>query len=237
MNGVSDSTKVTEAAKPAAPDAVQTTGANDDPDVFLMLKCKRGDERAFRALFDKYKRRIVNYARRYVNNQQRAEDVAQEVFMRLYRARESYEPKTKFRTYLYHIATNTCLNHVRKRDWLVRESEGEDGGPMESATDRIVDTAFAKPEEALAGEELRLIVQKAVADLPEAQRTAFLLLRFEDLSYEEIAQVTDSSVAAVKSLLNRAKVELMKKLGPHMDGFNVPFSGPATATATSVGEP
>src|SRR4051812_40821442 len=110
---------MTAEAKPAADTVVQSIGAHDDPDVLLMLGCKRGDERAFRALFDKYKRRIVNYARRFVYEQQRAEDVAQEVFLRLYRARESYEPKTKFRTYLYHIATNACLNHVRKRDWLV----------------------------------------------------------------------------------------------------------------------
>jgi RNA polymerase sigma-70 factor (ECF subfamily) len=211
---------MTAEAKPAETRVVQTTGATDDPDVLLMLECKRGDERAFRTLFEKYKRRIVNYARRFVYEPQRAEDVAQEVFLRLYRAKASYEPKTKFRTYLYHIATNTCLNHVRKRDWLVRE----DAEQAESVTERIADTAFAKPEEAVAGEELKRIVQKAIASLPEAQRTALLLLRFEDLSYEEIAAVMESSVPAVKSLLNRAKVELMKQLGPHLDGFSVPFA-------------
>lgn len=216
MTSVSEDTKVSALPQPLGSGAVSPS---DDPDVLLMLRCKRGDERAFRVLFDKYKRRMVNYARRFVSSEQRAEDVAQEVFLRLYRARESYEPRTKFRTFLYHIATNTCLNHVRKRDWLVKEDE-----EGESATDRIEDTAFARPEEALAGEQLRVLVQKAVADLPEGQRTAFLLLRFEDLSYEEIATVMESSVAAVKALLNRAKVELMKKLGPHMDGFNVPFA-------------
>jgi RNA polymerase sigma-70 factor (ECF subfamily) len=184
-----------------------------------MLKLKRGDERAFKVLFDKYKRRIVNYARRFVSSPERAEDAAQETFLRLYRSRESYEPKSKFRTYLYHIATNTCLNHVRKRDWLVREEEQE-----ESVTERLVDTAFARPEDALAGEELRVLVERALATLPEGQRTALVLLRFEDMSYEEIATVMDASVPAVKSLLNRAKVELLKKLGPHLDGFSVPFA-------------
>lgn len=210
---------MTPEAKPPALSVVSKTDAHDDPDVLLMLRLKRGDERAFKALFDKYKRRIVNYARRFVSSPERAEDAAQETFLRLYRSRESYEPKSKFRTYLYHIATNTCLNHVRKRDWLVREEENE-----ESVTDRIVDTAFAKPEDALAGEELRVLVERALMALPEGQRTALVLLRFEDMSYEEIAAVMDASVPAVKSLLNRAKVELLKQLGPHLDGFSVPFA-------------
>ncbi len=210
---------MTPEAKPPALSVVSKTDAHDDPDVLLMLRLKRGDERAFKALFDKYKRRIVNYARRFVSSPERAEDAAQETFLRLYRSRESYEPKSKFRTYLYHIATNTCLNHVRKRDWLVREEANE-----ESVTDRIVDTAFAKPEDALAGEELRVLVERALMALPEGQRTALVLLRFEDMSYEEIAAVMDASVPAVKSLLNRAKVELLKQLGPHLDGFSVPFA-------------
>ena len=215
---------MTPAAEPPAESVVQTKDASDDPDVLLMLRCKRGDDGAFKALFDKYKRRIVNYARRFVGKQERAEDAAQETFLRLSRARASYEPKTRFRTYLYRIATNVCLNHVRKRDWLVREDD-EEG---EAVTERIPDTAFAQPEAALSGVELSRLVQKALLDLPEQQRTALLLLRFEDLSYEEIAAVMEASVPAVKALLNRAKVALLDKLGPHMDGFAVPFSGPSS---------
>jgi RNA polymerase sigma-70 factor (ECF subfamily) len=187
--------------------------AANDPDVQLMLRARGGDDRAFSELFEKYKRRIVNFARRYLGDMQRAEDATQEVFLRLYRAREGYEPQTKFRTYLYRIATNTCLNHLRKRDWLLRE-QGDDSA--ESPTDRIPDTAFALPVAALRGEELKLAVQKAMLELPVNQRTALLLLRFEDLSYDEIAAVMDTSVAAVKSLLNRAREQLMKRLAPHM---------------------
>jgi RNA polymerase sigma-70 factor (ECF subfamily) len=197
-----------ETAKQSAGTVVQIT--EDDPDVALMLRLKSGDDKAFAAIFSKYEKRIVNYARRYLYNRERAEDAAQETFLRLYRARGDYEPRTRFRTYLYRIATNTCLNHVRKREWLSKDVPD-------------VADSQAQPEEALAGAELRTLVEKALAELPEAQRTALVLLRFEDLSYEEIAQVTDASVAAVKSLLNRAKAQLLQKLGPHMSGFTVPY--------------
>lgn len=195
----------------------------DDPDVQLMLRCKSGDDRAFTTLFERYKRKIVNFARRYLHDPAKAEDAAQEVFLRLYRARASYEPQTPFRPYLYRIATNTCLNHVRKRDWLVKEDPADSS--RESVTDRIEDTAHAKPEDAMAGKELQGIVEAALSKLPESQRTALLLLRFEELSYEEIATVMDATVPAVKSLLNRAKNELLRVLGPHIGAFAVPYGG------------
>ncbi len=206
--------KMNDPAQPSSPSVVQIT--QEDPDVALMLALKSGDEGAFRELFRKYERRIVSFARRYLRNPERAEDAAQEVFLRLYRARAQYEPRTRFRTYLYRIATNTCLNHLRKREWQVRDDT--------DAPDGAVDERVAHPEAALAGAELRALVEKALDELPEAQRTALMLLRFEDLSYEEIAQVTDATVPAVKSLLNRAKVQLLAKLGPHLAGFSVPFA-------------
>ena len=173
----------------------------DDPDVHLMLRVQAGETGAFEKLFAQYKRPIVNFARRYLGNMARAEDAAQETFLRLYRARADYRPETRFRTYLYRIATNTCLNHLRKRDWLTREAPAEP-----------VDTAFATPEQALQGEEMKARVQKALMALPESQRTALLLLRFEDMSYEEIASVMDKTVPAVKALLNRAKEFMVRSL-------------------------
>lgn len=166
-----------------------------------MLRVQAGEAGAFDTLFAQYKRPIVNYARRYLGTMQRAEDAAQETFLRLYRARADYQPTTRFRTYLYRIATNTCLNHLRKRDWLAREQPAEP-----------IDTAFPTPEAALQGEELKARVQKALQALPESQRTALLLLRFEDMSYEEIASVMDTTVPAVKALLNRAKEFMVRQL-------------------------
>ena len=123
-------TKKTLAPQPEASSGVETV----DADAALMLSVKHGDDAAFSVLFDKHKRRIVNFARRYLGSETKAEDAAQEVFLRLYRARADYQPVTKFSTYLYRIATNTCLNHLRKRDWLLKD-DGE-----ESPTERLVDT-------------------------------------------------------------------------------------------------
>ena len=187
--------------------------AEGDPDVLLMLRVKAGDERAFVELFHKHKRKIVSFSRRYLHQQARAEDAAQEVFMRIYRARESYEAKSKFTTYLYHVATNTCLNHLRQREFLLRDKDDEG----ESATERVADTSGTSPEADLAGRELEARVNKVMSALPETQRTALLLLRSEDLSYEEIAEVMRTTVPAVKSMLNRAREFMLAQLQPWMD--------------------
>jgi RNA polymerase sigma-70 factor (ECF subfamily) len=184
---------------------------DSDPDVGLMLRVKAGDERAFRALFDKHKRKIVNFARRYLHQNARAEDAAQEVFLRLYRARASYEPKTRFTTYLYRITTNTCLNHLRQKEFVLRKDDEE-----ESLSDRLADAPANSPDNALIGRELEGRVQRALAALPDSQRTALLLLRTEDLSYEQIAEVMETTVPAVKSLLNRAREQMLQALTPWM---------------------
>ncbi len=185
---------------------------DSDPDVGLMLRVKAGDERAFRALFDKHKRKIVSFARRYLHQNARAEDAAQEVFLRLYRARASYEPNSRFTTYLYRITTNTCLNHLRQKEFVLRKDEEE-----ESLTDRVPDPAANSPDNALLGRELEGKVQRALAALPESQRTALLLLRTEDLSYEQIAEIMETTVPAVKSLLNRAREQMLQALTPWMN--------------------
>lgn len=202
------------------PGVQPSEAAAADPDVRLMLRVKAGDQQAFKELFAKHQRKIVNFSRRYLGSVARAEDAAQETFLRLYRARADYQPQTKLSTYLYRIATNTCLNHLRKRDWLVREDAEADG---ESATERVPDTSAQGPEENLSGRELQARIIAALQSLPESQRAALILLRFDDLSYEEIAEVMQSTVPAVKSLLNRAKEQLLKKLAPDLSDFSVPY--------------
>jgi RNA polymerase sigma-70 factor (ECF subfamily) len=187
--------------------------AESDPDVALMLRVKAGDERAFVELFHKHKRKIVSFARRYLSQGARAEDAAQEVFLRIYRARERYEPKSKFTTYLYHVATNTCLNHLRAREFLLRDK----GEEAESASDRLPDNSGTSPEADLAGRELEVRINRTLGALPESQRTALLLLRSQDLSYEEIAEVMCTTVPAVKSLLNRAREFMLAELAPWVE--------------------
>lgn len=188
-----------------------------DPDALLMVRVKDGDQAAFDHLFAKHRRAIVNFARRYLGSQARAEDAAQEAFLRLYRARADYEPKTKFTTYLYRITTNTCLNHLRKKDWAGKEEPN----------DQAPDNSPSGPEQVLQGVELQRLIEKVMSELPEQQRTAFVLLRSEELAYEQIADIMGTTVPAVKSLLNRAKTHLMQRLEPYVANSSVPYRAAA----------
>lgn len=187
-------------------------------DAELMVQAKQGNDEAFAALFAKYRRPIVSFCRRMLKEQGRAEEAAQETFTRIYRAKERYEPTTEFRHFIFRVASNTCLNILRKGDRLVREEEGEI-----SATERIEDTQTATPDEVLAADRLQKDIHAALAELSPTQRTAFVLLRFQDMSYDEIAREMDLSVSAVKSHLNRARTELLKLLAPHVETFTMPY--------------
>lgn len=178
-----------------------------DPDAALMVRVGQGDEAAFKVLFDKHRKAIVNFSRRYLGTTARAEDAAQEAFLRLYRARADYEPRTKFTTYLYRIATNTCLNHLRQRDYAQKDEPEVD----------VLDPTPAGPEQTLRGQQLQTLIEKIMSEMPEQQRTAFVLARTDDLSYEQIAEIMNTTVPAVKSLINRAKVLLATKLAPYMN--------------------
>jgi RNA polymerase sigma-70 factor, ECF subfamily len=181
------------------------------PDDAELMDCVRqGDESAFRRIVETHQRQILNLCFRFVANQQDAEEVAQDVFIHLFRSADTYQPTAKLSTYLYRIAVNLSLNRIRDKkrkrlfslDALKWDKHIEPPHPDGS------------PEQALERRELETQVRKALDSLPESQRTAVLLKRFEGLSYEEIADVTHSSVSAVESLLHRAKLSLRKKLAP-----------------------
>ena len=173
-----------------------------DPDVKLMLDFQSGETCAFESLMEKYYRRILNFIYRYLNNREVAEDLTQEVFMKVYHARHSYQPKAQFRTWIYTIAKNLSLNEFKKFRFSVLENEliqsVEDNNP--------------RADQMLADQEMVQVIKKAIGELPENQRLAVILHRYEDFSYEEIAQTMGLSVQAVKSLLNRAKESLRQKL-------------------------
>jgi len=191
--------------------------ANLDPDAALMLRVKRGDREAFAALVEKYRQPVMNFVRRTLRDETEAEDLAQNVFLQVYKSAPRYEITARFSTWLFTIARNLCLNEIRRRSRHPAESldathpEAEDQ-PLHQFEDK---KTFSPPESLLQG-ELEEKIGRALAELPENQRTALLLCRQDELSYEEIAEVLDCSLSATKSLIHRARETLKQKLKPYL---------------------
>lgn len=187
---------------------------SSDPDVQLMLRFRAGDERAFRELFQKHGRAIVNFAYNFVGSRPRAEELAQDVFLQVYRAGARYEPNAKFTTWLYRIATNACLNEVRRpeRRYRMRPLERETDSGDERAEISLPDPAALPGESILAGRELESRIRVVLAALPENQRAALIMSRVDGLSYREVADALECSESAVKSLVFRATATLRREL-------------------------
>jgi RNA polymerase sigma-70 factor (ECF subfamily) len=178
-----------------------------DPDVALMLAFVDGQQDAFVQLYRSYRDRIVRFTYRMLGDQAQAEDAAQDVFLKLYRARTSYQPKSRFSTFLYRIATNHCLNLNAKLDQKLVERDG-------ATEDRAGSRSDDDPQQALARGDLRAALRSALASLPERQRAALLLVHYEGLSYREAAESIDASEEALKSLIHRARTAMMAELEP-----------------------
>lgn len=181
-----------------------------EPDAQLMLRVKDGDSCSFEILLTKYRRPVVNYLHRMVQNQAIAEELAQEVFLRVYRARTSYEPTAKFTTWLFRITTHLALNSLRDRKGEKRQQSldatADDQAPLEVADVR------RNREQQLVEDERLVSVRDAIAGLPEKQRAAVLMHKYQELDYFQIAGVLGCSVSAVKSLLFRAYETLRERL-------------------------
>ena len=180
-------------------------------DTELMLCVKEGDKDAFRRIVEKYHPSILNLCFRYVENQEDAEEVAQDVFINLYKATASYEPKAKLSTYLYRIGVNLSLNRIRDRDRkrfisfeFLRKDEAK----------ASLSSEHRSPDCLLENKEKQQTIRRIVDSLPPNQKTAVILKRFHGLSYREIADVMQCSVSAVEARLHRAKQNLKKKLRP-----------------------
>jgi RNA polymerase sigma-70 factor (ECF subfamily) len=187
-----------------------------DPDAALMLRVKDGDIAAFETLVDRYKQPVINLIYRNLHDLSEAEDVAQNVFVQAYKSAHRYEAASKFSTWLFTIARNLSLNEIRRRsrhpaDSLDAVPENEDQ-PSRQYED--VKT-FSPTDTALQGELEEKIVD-AVNELPENQRTAIMLCRQEELSYEDIAKVLGTSLSATKSLIHRGREALKQKLKPYL---------------------
>ncbi len=188
-----------------------------DPDAVLMLRVKRGDRAAFAELVEKYKQPVMNFVFRSLRDEIEAEDLAQNVFLQVYKSRSRYKQTAKFSTWLFTIARNLCLNELRRRSRHPAESIEETQAEHEDQPQRQYEdkSQLAPPEQLLQGELSRKI-EEALADLPENQRSAILLCRREDLSYEEIAGILQCSLSATKSLIHRGRETLKEKLKPYL---------------------
>jgi RNA polymerase sigma-70 factor (ECF subfamily) len=197
-----------------------------DPDTRLMLGVRDDEPGAFEELVEKYQHRLVAVLHHLVGDAAEAEDIAQEVFLRVYRARKKYRARAKFSTWLFTIANNLAANARRSRQ---RKPEVplnlRDSGPLgPRPAEQLVRDPGTAPSQRLQQQEMAELVRRAVEGLNERQRVAVVLHKFEDMSYAEIAGVMGLTTKAVKSLLNRARVNLRVALKDYiyMDGEPVP---------------
>ena len=185
-------------------------------DVQLMLDVKAGDDQSFELLLRKYRSPLVNFLYRMVRDTAVAEDLAQEVFLRVYRARQEYAPSAKFTTWMFRIATNLALNSVRDNRHRLMEismDQQVDSGESEQPALEVPDRAPSVEQELVARCRAEMIL-KAIHGLPEKQRAAVLLHKYQELDYDEIARVLECSESALKSLLFRAYETLRVELAP-----------------------
>ena len=197
----------------------------NDIDLQLMARVKAGDDEAFNTLMQRHEKTVVNLVYRFTGNREIAGDLAQEVFLRIYRASGRFEAKAKFFTYLYKVTLNLCRNYRakaqrRKTTSLDATRKGQHGGEMPGR--ELVDP-IGSAEEQVSRMELSGVVREAVDSLPKQQREAVILQRFQGLAYEEIAEVLNLSVPAVKSRIHRAKLNLKEKLTPYVERGETDF--------------
>ena len=189
-----------------------------DPDAQLMLKFKEGDKKSLEELMEKYQKLVINTAYRLIGDRTEAEDIAQEVFLRVYNRSRSYKPQAKFSTWLLKITKNLCLNRLRGKrrhpvvslDSLVETEEGK-------VLRDIPAPAQARPDVLLERKELQKLIKESIDSLPPKQRMVVVLAKYDNLPYREIARVMGCSVTAVKLRLHRAKVTLKERLAPYLE--------------------
>ncbi|MCB1675402.1 MAG: RNA polymerase sigma factor RpoE [Halioglobus sp.] len=187
-----------------------------ETDQQLVARVQKGDQRAFDLLVLKYQHKIFGLISRYVNDADEVQDVAQEAFIKAYRALPRFRGDSAFYTWLYRIAINTAKNHLVSRsrrppgsDVEVNDAEQyESGGALRD---------IENPESALFGEELKVVVERAITNLPEDLRTAVTLREFDGLSYEDIAQIMDCPVGTVRSRIFRAREAIDAQVKEQLD--------------------
>jgi len=183
-----------------------------ESDLDLMLRVRDGDAASFEVLLRRYRLPLVGYFRRMVRDQAMAEDLAQEVFLRVYKSRERYQPDARFTTWLYRIATNLALNAIRdRRDEVsgLADDDSEGGAVLELFIDPCPSV-----EQRLVQRDRERLIRESVESLPENQRAAVILHKYQEVDYRQIAGILSVSESAVKSLLFRAYETLRLRLEP-----------------------
>lgn len=201
----------------ATGEALEKELAARDPDVRLMLQVRDDVSGAFDALVDRYQHRLIGVLAHLVGSTEEAEDLAQDVFLRVYRARKGYRPKAKFSTWLFTIANNLALNHLRGKG----RNPTVAFAPSQDTRERRLTESQVQAKDGTASTQMRqaelgAIVREAVSGLDDDQRMALLLNKFEEMRYAEIAAIMGRSEAAIKSLLARARMNLRERLEPYL---------------------
>ena len=178
----------------------------------LMLRLQDGDDAAFTELVERYERLVLNFASRHIGDERKAEDIAQEAFLRVYKARHTWRPDASFRTWLLTIVTRLCLNELRARTRERRVMHLVSGGPEGDFWSSAVDPKGSTPADLTLARERAEIVRRAVDTLSVNQRAALLLHRFEGLSYKEVAEVLGISIGTVMSRIFNARQRLRELL-------------------------
>ena len=177
----------------------------------LMLECRKGDMSAFELLVRRYQDALVNYIYYSINDYHRAEDLAQETFLRVFKNASRYEPKASFKSWLYTIATNLSKNEIRNRarrnTYFLEDMVGENEDVYHS--EFMIDTRY-QPDILYEKKERQQLIKKTLKQLPENQRLALTLVTYQELSYEEISDILNCSTGAVKSLIHRARQNMKK---------------------------
>ncbi|NVI98412.1 RNA polymerase sigma factor [Myxococcus sp. AM009] len=179
-----------------------------DLDAQAMLRVAAGDRRAFAWLFDRYHASVARFALRFVGNRERAEELTQDIFVKLYRNARAYQPTARFKTFLFRVATNHCLNEVRRGEY--RTPHAPDGGDTEGG--EMEGPRGDRPDAALEGRELERAVSEALAGMSARERAAFTMCRFEGMAYRDIADALEASESAVKSLIHRATLAVARRI-------------------------
>jgi RNA polymerase sigma-70 factor (ECF subfamily) len=179
-----------------------------EPEIGWMVRIREGDMEAFRLLVEMHQARVIGTISKMLGSDAESEDLAQQVFIRVWKSAPRYQPTAKFTTWLFRITRNLVFNELRRKRHFADQSE---------VIAEPIERAEKEPDRVLLEGELQKAIQEAINQLPESQRMAIILRRFEEMPYEEIAKVMGTSVPAVKSILFRARAELRERLEKYLN--------------------
>jgi len=184
-----------------------TEAESPEPEIAWMARIREGDMEAFRLLVETHQARVIGTISKMLGSEAESEDLAQQVFIRVWKSASRYQPTAKFTTWLFRITRNLVFNELRRKRHFADHTE-----EIPEPAERVE----KEPDRVLLEGELQKAIQEAINQLPESQRMAIILRRYEDMSYEDIAKVMETTVPAVKSILFRARAELRERLAKYL---------------------